>query len=218
MKSRPVLICLDGVDGVGKSTQAELLLEKLKENGYKSKYVWMRFHHLFSLPLLACARLAGLSEVKSLDSETKVGYHYFYRSKLVSALYPALQFIDILIYTTANIYLSMFFGTSIVCDRFIYGTLVDLMSSTRNFNLCDERMGKLFLKLIPKNSKVIMLSASENILRGRKAEVEGDETLKLKISLYDKLAHKLDISAINSENSVEDVHLEILKMLGFNHG
>ena len=70
-----------------KSTQVNLLINYLKKKGVNSEYRWLRFHHFLSLPLLALARLLGLSEVKVLNNGEKIGYHYFYKSNLISTLY-----------------------------------------------------------------------------------------------------------------------------------
>ena len=60
MNSR--LICLIGPDGTGKTTQAKALIDEFKKEGVICQYRWMRFLHFFSLPILAWARIAGLSE------------------------------------------------------------------------------------------------------------------------------------------------------------
>jgi len=208
MKNR--LICIIGPDGVGKTTQVKMLIDRLRKEGINCEYKWLRFHHFFSLPLLGFARLMGLSEVKTLKSGGKIGYHYFYRSKAISSLYPIFLLIDTLIFITNKIYIPMkLFKKTIVCDRFVYDAIVDLMISTGNYEIYKSKIGKLFLSLIPQNSRIIMLIANEEILRKRREDVMHDTTLNLKIKLYKKLADEFDILTIDAGLSIEEIQKNI---------
>ncbi len=212
---KPMLICIIGPDGTGKTTQAKMLVKKLNEAGIKCKYRWLRFYHLFCLPLLAIARLMGLSEVETLDTGRKIGYHYFYKSKTISSLYSILLFIDTLFFTIIKAYVPLkIFKKTIVCDRFVYDTLVDLMVSTRNYNIYSSIIGRLFLSLIPKNSKIIMLIADEKILRKRRDDVMHDKTLNLRIKLYKKLSEEFGILMINTNNlSINKVQERLIQAI-----
>jgi len=204
MKSR--LICIIGPDGTGKSTQVNILVDRLKKEGIKYEYKWLRFHHFFSLPLLAIARLLGLSEVKTLESGRKIGYHYFYKSRVISSFYPIFLFIDSLIFTTFKLYIPIkVFNRNIVCDRFIYDTIVDLMVSTRNYKIYKSRIGELFLSLIPRDSITLMLIADEETLKNRRDDVMYDKNLNLKIIFYKKIAQEFDIPMIDANLSIEKV-------------
>lgn len=212
MRSR--LICISGPDGTGKSTQVDLLINSLKEIGFNYEYRWLRFHHLLSLPLLAIARLKGLSEVKTLDNGEKIGYHHFNKSKTVSWLYSLLLLLDTVIFTIAKVYIPIYFlRKSVVYDRFIYDTLIDLMVSTGNYDIYKSNIGNLFLKLIPENSNVLMLITDESTLRNRRDDVFYDETLSLKIKLYKNLSKKFNIPVIDASLPVEEVHNKIIEKI-----
>lgn len=212
MKNR--LICIIGTDGVGKSTQANMLIDRLRKEGIKCEYKWLRFYHFFSLPLLTLARLMGLSEVVTLKSGKKIGYHYFYKSRVISSIYPVFLLIDALIFTTIKIYIPIkLFKKTVVCDRFIYDTIVDLMVSTRNYEIYKSKIGELFLSLIPKDSKVIMLVTDEEILKNRREDVMYDKTLNLRIKLYKKLAGEFGIPMIDGGLSVEEVQESLMRAI-----
>lgn len=210
---KPKLICIIGPDGTGKTTQAKLLVERLRKEGINCEYRWLRFYHFLSLPLLALARLMGLSEVKTLSSGRKIGYHYFYKSKAISKLYPVFLFLDTLIFAILKVYIPIkLFKKTIICDRFVYDTLVDLMVSTGNYEIYNSIIGKLFVKLIPKNSKTIMLMADEDVLRQRRDDVREDKTLNLKIKLYRELSDEFGLPVVNAGLSVDEVYLKIVEM------
>ncbi|MEN6292526.1 MAG: hypothetical protein ABFC34_10430 [Methanobacterium sp.] len=210
------LIYICGPDGVGKSTQAKLVMESFKKKGKSYEYRWLRYHHLFSLPLLGIARLRGLSEVQTLENGEKIGYHYFYKSKIISSVYPLLLFLDSLIFSIAKLYIPrVVFKKNIVCDRFIYDTLIDLIISTHKTNLHWSLIGNNFLSLIPKNTKIVMLLAEEAELRQRRADVMQDKTLEMKMDLYRNFADKFDIYVIDASLPIDYVHKEILKKIGY---
>lgn len=120
MNQKPMFICITGIDGVGKTTHVNLIMGYLREKGIKCQYKWLRSHYFFSLPLLAFCRIAGYTRVSTLGDSQKCSYHEFYKSRFVSAFYPWILFFDTLLFTTIKVYIPMFFGTSIVCDRFVY--------------------------------------------------------------------------------------------------
>lgn len=210
------LIYICGPDGTGKSTQAELVIESFSKKGKIYEYRWLRFNHLFSLPLLAIARLRGLSEVQTLENGEKIGYHYFYKSKTISSIYPLLLFLDSLILSIAKLYIPrILFKKNIVCDRFIYDTLIDLIISTHKTNLHRSLIGKYFLKLVPKNTKIVMLLAEEEELKQRRADIMQDKTLEMRLDLYRNFAKKYNISVIDAGLPIDSVHKEVLKNIGY---
>ena len=109
----------------------------------------------------------------------------------------------------------------ILCDRFIYDTLIDLMISIKDYELIDSRISKLFLNLIPKkNSTIIMFMSNENILRSRRLNIKHDKNLNIKIKLYKKISFKYHIKLLNTNNSFKKIqkinlHLFYKKYLFF---
>ncbi|MXR40767.1 hypothetical protein GRX01_05340 [Halobaculum sp. WSA2] len=204
------LICIVGPDGAGKSTQAEMLLKELKSRGHDCKYQWLGFNHFLSLPLLAFARVIGLSEIRTLESGRKVGYHYFERSKVISWLYPLLLLVDTLIaYVTEVAWPRKQSETTIVCDRFIFDTMVNIMLSTNQPSFPQTYTGRLFLRLIPDDTEAFVLLADEETLRGRRDDVEADESIPEKIRYYKIIAERLQLLVIDASRSPEAIHREI---------
>lgn len=208
------LISISGPDGTGKSTQIALLIEYFKGKGINYEYMWLRFNHFFSLPLLLIARIMGLSETITLKSGNKLGYHYFYKSKTISSLYVFLLLLDTMINTFFKVYIPVFiFKRNIIYDRFIYDTMVDLMVSTGTY-IGESFSGKLFLSLIPRSSISILLITDVETLRQRRDDVMYDKALEQKIDRYHKLSEKFNIPVVDANQPVENVHKEILKKIG----
>lgn len=208
------LICISGPDGTGKSTQVTLLIDSLEKAGYHYEYRWMRFHHLFSLPVLGLARFLGLSEVVTLDNGQKIGYHYFQKSKIFPGLYKATMLIDTLIFTMCKVSIPIkLLNKRLVCDRFIYDTIIDLMISTGDHQIYKSRTGKFLLTLIPDQSSIIILLAADDHLIGRREDLAHDKILEQKIKFYSTVSDKFNTPVIDASLPVEEVQGKIWEVI-----
>jgi thymidylate kinase len=213
MSQKPMFICITGIDGVGKTTHVNLILEYLREKGIKCQYKWLRFHYLFSLPLLAFCRVAGYTRMSTLGNFQKCSYHEFYNSRFVSAFYPWILLFDTLLFTTIKVYIPMFFGKSIICDRFVYDTLVDIAVATKDHEIYKKPIGKLFIKLIPKNSHFVMLDLDKSIIFLRRPELKEDLTFEERYALYESLSFHFNIHVEKNYDDVSQVNCSLINML-----
>jgi thymidylate kinase len=212
-KVNPSLICIIGVDGTGKTTHANMLVNFFKKNGIPCRYVWFRFFHFLSLPLLAYCRLFGLTIYEANNGE-KIGRHEFYKSKTISILYPYVLFIDMLPAYLFKIILPLNLGSVIICDRFIFDTLVDLMINLNNFSINKTIIGRLYLMLVPKNTKVVLLDLNESIIRKRRTDLARDQSLEARRIAYHQLAKDLNVPTIVNDGMIDDVNNRIFRLLG----
>lgn len=212
--TQPRIVCIIGPDGAGKSTQARKLIDVLENRGVDCKYQWFGARHLLSLPLLAYARLVGLSEVKQLESSRQIGYHYFERSRFVSTLYPLLLLMDtFLMYITRILFPLIILNKSIVCDRYVHDILISLMISINDDTLYRSFVGRLFFRMVPDESLVVVLLADEETLRPRRDDVREDETLSRMIELYKKIATSQNLQILRADQPPERIHDELLRFI-----
>lgn len=213
MSQKPMFICITGIDGVGKTTHVNLILEHLREKGIKCKYKWLRFHHFFSLPLLAFCRVAGYTRLSNLGNSQKCSYHEFYKSRFVSAVYPWILFFDTFLFTTIKVYTPMFFGISVVCDRFVYDTLIDIAVATKDHEIYKKPVGKLFLKLIPKNAHFLMLDLDKSTIFSRRPELKDDLTFDERYALYENLPSRFNINVEDNCGSINQVNCSMISKI-----
>ncbi len=200
------LICIVGPDGTGKSTQAAYLVDTLRQDGVDCEYKWLRFNHLLSLPILIVARMLGLSEVVTLSDGKKIGYHYYWRSNLISRIYPVTMYLDTSLNYIFRVYLPIkLLKKTIICDRFVYDTIIDVMISTGRSDPDNWMFSKLFTSIIPKRCMGILLTADEDTLRQRRNDVLLDKNLRDKIELYDKLGPKYRLFRVDASLPIPEV-------------
>jgi len=207
------LIFIIGPDGVGKTTHSRLLERELRSKGIRSKYVWMRWNHKLSLPLLGLARLLKLSKVEQLQTGKKVVYHYFDRVRPIAVTYQYVLFVDTLVSIMFKIYTKLRQSKFVICDRSPYDTLIDLMISTRNPKLLGSFIAKLFLFLVGDAISVMLVVAHPDILKSRREDVREDRDLDLKIKLYNSLSSNFRVIALNAEEPIDEVHSNLVKIV-----
>ncbi len=205
-RQRFIYIC--GCDGTGKTTQAKILLAKVKRQGAKTRHLWLRFPFLFSVPLLAYARLAGWSWFEQTEG-TRHGYWNFARSLILRRVFPWVLLLDAAVAAVRRVYIPLWLGHSVICERFVLDMLVDLAVA------CDQRQihkrlpGTLFLRLIPRRSTVIVLDLDAKSIRARRPDLEYDRRLEERLLLFRQLAADLGLPVVSSSAAVDEVSTAI---------
>ena len=171
----------------------------------------MRFHHFFSLPLLAVARKYGFTEIQHIGG-VKAAYHDFARFRPLAVLYRYLLLIDTFIATMVNVYPRLALGRTVVCDRFVYDTLVDLMVSTGDSGIPDYFTTKLLLSLAA-DSRTVVMMVDQQGLRRRRQDLSHDRNLELKVQLYNAFSIRFGLPILWADGSVIDVHNALLNIL-----
>jgi len=204
-----IVFYIAGPDGSGKTTYIREIESYFLKKNQKVKHIWLRSPKIFSKPLMAFCRLIGLTKYTIID-EVKYGKHEFYRSKLISWIFPILQLID---FKLKWLLTKKDSRAILIFDRFALDTLADLMVDTQRFNLHKNFIGKAFIKLIPEHTKMLLLSVNEENIRLRKEDTKFDEHLQNKIKVYDILSRDLGIKVIDNNRDYKLVKNEILKYL-----
>lgn len=200
-----------GPDGVGKTTYLKNFEDDLVKQGKKTRHIWIRSPKIFSKPLMAYCRLVGLTKYNTIDG-VSYGRHDFYKSKFVSWLFPIVQLIDFKIkWKIAKKKITS--DEVILFDRFSIDTLADLMVDTHRLTLHRTKIGKSYLKIIPKNIKTVFLHVDEQTIRNRKKDTLHDEKLAMKIKVYQILSKDLGIEVIDNNRSFLEVENDLKRFL-----
>lgn len=210
---RTRMICLIGIDGSGKTTHAQKILLRLRKCGKKCKYVWFGTPYFFSYPFMALCRVLSLTEVHHLLDEVTSSEHKYYKNKPIALIWPWVQFLDLAIFVILKIYMPLWHGFIVVCDRFIYDVLVALMVDIGDERLHKKLVGLLMLKLEPNLNVVFLLDANETVAFRRKHDLSNLNYLIRRRRNYHLIANQLHIPIVNAELPFSLVHKELIKQL-----
>lgn len=208
-ESWPSFICFIGMDGTGKTTHAQALVQQIKGGTRRCIYRWFHYARLLSLPLLVYARLRGFSKYKVVEGQ-RYGSWAFANSFVLCRVLPWLMLADTFIFSLFKIRLPLLLGYTVVADRYVHDILVDLMQGTEQPQLHQRKVGQLFARLIPRNSAVVLLDVDTEKLKMRRDDLKNDETLETRSSHYHRLAHDMGVSIINTEYTEDEVHARII--------
>jgi len=207
----PRLIYVMGIDGAGKSTVVEWLAKTLRDKGLPVEVRWLRFNHFFSKPLLGFCRLVGLTRYETVRG-VRVGYHNFYRSRLVSWIFIVLQYLDALRIRWFWIAPRLRRGDRIlILDRFIYDILVDVMVDTRITDLDRHPLGKAFLKLLPESALVLFVIRDKEKLLEARPESNVDRNFSSRMDLYLALSARHGLIPLQNNGDLESLFCEVAK-------
>lgn len=191
-------ICLIGIDGSGKTTHALRIVSDLQQSGAKSRYVWFGTPYFLSYPFMVICRVLGLTETHHLQNGMTVSEHRYYLNKPVALIFPWIQFLDLSVFVFSRVYLAVFLGFTVVCDRFVYDILSELMADVNDDTLDRRIIGRLILGLKPRHASVFLLDVDEVTALRRRPDVPNLRYLTKRRNNLRLIAEHVNIQVINA--------------------
>jgi len=195
------IIAFAGMDGAGKTSQVEKLLELLNVRK-KLHYNYSRYMHLGILNKFTSSFAWRIKKYPF----TKRNAHQF-----ISKIWAFLSIIDYPLFSLVHIFFPWLWKKRLIMDRCIVDDMVDLESILPLY-----RRLRGYLTLISKKPTVIfLLMASTDTLIKRKPENKLEEMQHYQ-DLYLEFSSYPRVIVIDAEKSVEEVHNQIMYHLWMN--
>lgn len=212
MKAR--CISVSGADGVGKTTVCDALVRALRDGGNDAHRCWLRFRHRVSLPLLAYARLRGMTRYSGarVDGE-QLGQHDFQDSRLLRLVFPWTIAADLVPPIRWHVHRNLGRHRWVVADRFIPDTLVDLEMATGLDGLANEPVGRALLGLIPEGTTAVVLDAPEEVLQARRPVHARDPLVEERRTRYRRLAREFAWPLMDATQSPDEIANRVLSVV-----
>jgi hypothetical protein len=156
----------------------------------------------------------GLTRYEYSDG-VRVGYHDFYRSRLLSWMFVSFTYIDTLLVSILLVYLpSLQSSRVLVCDRWVLDIMIDLEIDTRIRFSSGGRLEKLFRNLMPKGSQCYLIKRDQKaVLRSRPANAR-DRNFKRRWELYEEYAVRPWVTVIVNNAAIEDAATQVVQRSG----
>jgi thymidylate kinase len=208
------LVTFSGLDGSGKTSQAEALRDSLERTTGDTVVVWTRLSYNPSLKALARPFKALLGVGKSRvpdgnsDTEIDVGKELRRRSPLVTLVWATAV---ALANATSQRRVTRYHlrrGRTVVCDRYTLDSRVHLRyryGSKRRFAL----QGRLIEALSPKPVRSYLVDVPADVAYERKAEQYDLEQLRVQANLYKEESDSLAVKKLDGTRPKDDLSGEV---------
>lgn len=212
---RGLLICLLGVDGAGKSTQAQALVARLQAAGYPARYVWGGRKPLLTGPVvrLAKARLRAPRRPTTASITVNPSYRAYvqetqrmFKNGLLRSAWQQVALAEHALHLWRHVTLPLQRGMIVVCDRYIYDTLVN---QAVLFGLPSACLKLIDAPHVSRPDLGFWLDVPPEIALRRKPDVYDRQHLERRIPLYASLAIALGFQRIDATRSADAVANEI---------
>lgn len=206
-------ICIIGIDGSGKTTQAKKLQMNLQNQGVQCKYVYGRIIPLFPRPFMFLGRKIFLK-----DSNIYTDFNNYsskkkevFKNKFLSKTYQNFIIFDYLVQVFVKIKIPLLFGFTLVSDRYAYDTIITDLSVDLNYS--DEVLRNMLInlfKVIPAPDIVFLIDVPEEIAFGRKDDVPDINYLRERRNTYLKVANWCNLIIIDGSRTLYEIEKLIL--------
>lgn len=218
MTQRALLICFTGIDGSGKTTQAELLVDWLASRGVKSMYVWSRgeVRTIRNILLFMGRRALGTS-AREIASDKKSYREYQSRksnlmgNSLVRILWSAMTYVEHLMQINLDIRRNIQDGCVVVCDRYLWDSIVDLaVLNNKDPEWLSSGLNRLMWKFIPRPTITFSIDIPPEEAIKRKNDIPSYEYVRKRVELYRYLAKCYSLKVINGHRDVAAIQNQII--------
>lgn len=212
------LIVFSGLDGAGKSTQIDNLQRKFVKQNKKNYIFWSRggytpgFQFLKNL-LRFILRKKIPKPGFSTERKKALSNH------LIRRLWLTIAIIDLIYFYSFYLRLKLFFGYTIICDRYLIDTLIDFNIAYPNEKIENWILWKLlnYTSLKPDFHFILAISVVESKKRSLKKNEpfpDSSKVLSARLNNYIDYAQSNDkVDLIWCEKSVKIVNDEIVSKL-----
>ncbi len=213
-----ILICFIGIDGSGKSTQAEMIFDHLSKRKINVVINWGRREPFLIKPITILIKKFLLREKGGTEGKNyiyiKKSRNKYFKITALRNLWINIALLDYFFKLISRIHLPLLKGNIVICDRYIHDAIADFAG---NFNYNSDNIRTMLknhlLRLFPKPTKVFYIDIPPEIGAKRKFDGTSIEYLKDRKRIYDLLNKEIDIIKVDGSKNIESVQKIILHEL-----
>jgi thymidylate kinase len=190
-----------GPDGSGKTTQAELLLQRLRNDGIKTRKLWLRSLHTLAF-IISRVAMSVFNYHSVYDFRKK-----YSPKKSFQPFWYAIEFVSILPLVLFRFDVPMLRGNTIIAERYVIDWIISLSYVSRNDALLYSTLAKIVLRFVPRDAILLYIDADYETICSRGRTEDSYEFIQFQRMSYMKVARLLGALVIDTSNkNVNEVH------------
>lgn len=220
-KMHGALICFTGIDGSGKTTQAQLLVDELRRQGKDAVYLWNRGGRGVNDLLIALGRSllrVSSKKLKTLDSRNEPYYHNYqqrkskmFRFPIIRSLWGASLRFDHIRHIRSITSPLLKSGKVVVSDRYIWDSTVDLaVTLNENEAWLSSRDNLRTWQSVPQPDIAFYLDISPEIAFVRKKDIPSIDYVVKRVGFYQAISALQGMRRIDGCQDPADIHGDVL--------
>lgn len=215
---RGVFVCLTGIDGSGKTTLAAALRARLVARGVRAGYARCKYESILMNAAVAVAKWTLSRRGMNMNdfSERYQTKKALFQSRFLRRAYHLAIRISYVPQIWFKVRLPLMLGRSIVCDRYIYDTVVDLAADTGMSPDEAHQTALGYLRLAPKPDLLFVLDVDGETAWQRNLAKRDHLTLHYideRREIYLALAKRLKAETIDSSRKSEELERQVWERL-----
>jgi len=203
------LIVFSGIDGAGKSTQINYLIEMLRSKGKRVKYLWVRGGYAGPLSSVKVflKKILGPNIVPSGRTEARAKA---FQNRTIQKAFIFLAILDLIVIYCIYVRVLNVFNIVVVADRYLIDSKIDFKLNYPNVKFTDWYIWRILTRLLPSPEKhlVLTISVNESIRRSKiKNEPFPDDEsyLKKRLDHYLSYSQKKNLNVVDCTNDIESI-------------
>jgi thymidylate kinase len=217
---RRKLIVLMGLDGSGKTLQANMLADWLNSRGERADVVWMRGESYITVPLIGLGKAvlrgpretkrgAGIADRDPYEKYTESKKSMF-KNPLLRSVWRSSTLLDHYISFRKALGRLPADVTTVILDRYVYDSMIDIDSAFGSGGREAERLlESRFYRLFPRPDKVVLLEIPPEESMKRKDDIPSIEYLESRYPVYHIIAERVGAGIVDATKTKEEVQADI---------
>lgn len=214
MKS-PIIICFQGNDGSGKSTQAKKLEEYLKTDNLNVSYLWNKFEPCLSRPITKIVSILffkkkGIYENYSEHVKQK---RNLVKNRFISKAYKSIWLSDYILQIEFRLAKSYLKSDILILDRYYYDAVVDVATDLSFSEKETTNLVKKISKIFPNPDLIFLLDVPADVSCKRKEDIPSIDYIKERRGIYLKIGKFVGMNIIDGTKNENEIHSFIRRCL-----